>query len=225
MCWLLLPTAPICLGWQTAASGSCDWQNLRTLKKAMADYRFVPFWRADAILLSADGAPLLSCYCESTSPTQLCSAIMNRAAQLPPPTLLSHYCHTSELLHVVCPGLPTSVKVTEENHFHLLFGYCEPNSTASAATLLSYILCPFSRITHAGTIAMQPAQISTAVLTIVNTSRIIQQYVQYLQNWARKRQQRDYYTDEDMDTDVLRSTACGNWEIMVLLGQVHAVER
>ncbi|EMP25645.1 hypothetical protein UY3_17233 [Chelonia mydas] len=81
------------------------------------------------------------------------------------------------------------------------------------------------RITHRGAKAMEPTQISTAVLTIVNTSRIIQQYVQYLQNRARKRQQRDYYTDEDMDTDVPRSTACGDWEIMVLLGQVHAVER
>ncbi|EMP32819.1 hypothetical protein UY3_10029 [Chelonia mydas] len=80
-------------------------------------------------------------------------------------------------------------------------------------------------ITRAGAIAMEPDQISTAVLTIVNTSSIIQQCVQYLQNRARKRRQRDYYTDEDMDTDVLRSTACGNWEIMVLLGQVHAVER
>uniref|UniRef100_A0A8C3H7H8 Uncharacterized protein n=1 Tax=Chrysemys picta bellii TaxID=8478 RepID=A0A8C3H7H8_CHRPI len=35
----------------------------------------------------------------------------------------------------------------------------------------------------------EPAQISTAVLTIINTSRIIQQYVQYLQNRSKKRQQ------------------------------------
>ncbi|CAM5078819.1 unnamed protein product, partial [Eretmochelys imbricata] len=83
--------------------------------------------------------------------------------------------------------------------------------------------CPM--ITHRGAKAMEPTQISTAVLTIVNTSCIIQQYVQYLQNWARKRQLRDYYTDEDMDTDVPRSMTCGDWEIMVLLGQVHAVER
>ncbi|CAM4435498.1 unnamed protein product [Lepidochelys olivacea] len=69
---------------------------------------------------------------------------------------------------------------------------------------------------------MEPDQISAAVLTIVNTSRIIQQYAQYLQNRARKQRQRDYYTDEDMDTDGM---ACGDWEIMVVFGQVHAVER
>ncbi|EMP38911.1 Casein kinase I isoform gamma-1 [Chelonia mydas] len=115
----------------------------------------------------------------------------------------------------------TSVKATEDNHFQLLFGYREPNSTASAATLLSYVSLPFSRITCAGAIAMEPNQISTAVLTIVNTSCIIQQYVQYLQNWVRKCRQHDYYIDEDMDTE---GTACGSWEIMVLLGQVHALE-
>ncbi|EMP37872.1 hypothetical protein UY3_04937 [Chelonia mydas] len=81
-----------------------------------------------------------------------------------------------------------------------------------------------SQITNAGAIAMEPAQMSAAVLTIVNTLRIIQQYVQYLQNRARKRQQRNYDTDEDRDTDVPRNMACGDWEIMVVLGQVHAVE-
>ncbi|XP_048684681.1 uncharacterized protein LOC125626039 [Caretta caretta] len=72
---------------------------------------------------------------------------------------------------------------------------------------------------------MELAQISAEVLTIVNTSCIVQQYVQCLQNRVKKRQQCDRYTDEDMDTDVPRSTACGDWEIMVVLGQVHAVER
>ncbi|XP_077672613.1 uncharacterized protein LOC144264703 [Eretmochelys imbricata] len=71
---------------------------------------------------------------------------------------------------------------------------------------------------------MEPAQISAAVVTIVNTLRIIQQYVQNLQNRARKQQQRDYDSDEDSDTDVPRSTACGDWEIMMALGQVHAME-
>ncbi|KAM9173435.1 uncharacterized protein ACDP82_000542 [Pangshura tecta] len=72
---------------------------------------------------------------------------------------------------------------------------------------------------------MEPAQISAVVLTIVNTSRIIQQYVQYLQNQVRQRQQRDYYTDEDMNTDFPRSMVCDDWEIMVALGLVYAVER
>ncbi|XP_038224457.1 tRNA-specific adenosine deaminase 1 isoform X2 [Dermochelys coriacea] len=61
-------------------------------------------------------------------------------------------------------------------------------------------------ITHAGAIAMEPTQISAAVLTIVNTSHVIQQYVLYLQNQAMKQQQRDYYTDEDMDTDIRKNT-------------------
>ncbi|EMP34223.1 hypothetical protein UY3_08647 [Chelonia mydas] len=87
-----------------------------------------------------------------------------------------------------------------ESHRRQPFSAFEPKSTSSTATLLSYVSHPFSRITRAGAIAMEPAQISAAVLTIVNTSRIIQQYVQYLQNRARKRRQRDYYTDEDMDT-------------------------
>ncbi|XP_048681893.2 UBX domain-containing protein 11 isoform X2 [Caretta caretta] len=125
------------------------------------------------------------------------------------------------MLSVLAPG---SVKATEDNHFLPFFGYRERNSTSSAATLLSYVSCPFSRITRAGAIAMELDQISAAVLTIVNTSHIIHQYVQYLQNRARKQRQRDYGSDEDMDTDVPRSTACGNWEIMVVLGQVHAME-
>ncbi|CAM4440791.1 unnamed protein product [Lepidochelys kempii] len=188
-------------------------------QKAMADNHFAPSWCADAILLSADGAPLLSCYYESTSPTQLCSAIMNRAAQLPLPTLLFRCFQASPCC---LSWAPTSVKATEDNHFPPLFSYREPNSTASAATLLSYILRPLSKIPRAGAIAMEPDQISPAVLTIVNTSCIIQQYVRYLQNWVRKRRQRDYYSDEDTDTDGMAS---GDWEIMVLLGQVHAVER
>ncbi|EMP26905.1 Inhibitor of nuclear factor kappa-B kinase-interacting protein [Chelonia mydas] len=88
-------------------------------------------------------------------------------------------------------------------------------------TLLSYILRPFFRITCAGAIAMEPDQISAAVLTIVNTLRIIQQYVQYLQNWTRKRQQRDYYTEEDMDTEGM---ACGDWEVLVVLGQCEKTQ-
>ncbi|XP_073173702.1 UBX domain-containing protein 11 isoform X3 [Lepidochelys kempii] len=119
---------------------------------------------------------------------------------------------------------PSSVKATEDNHFLPFFGCRERNSTSSAATLLSYVSRPFSRITRAGAIAMELDQISAAVLTIVNTSHIIHQYVQYLQNRARKQRQRDYGSDEDMDTDVPRSTACGNWKIMVVLGQVHAME-
>ncbi|EMP29687.1 hypothetical protein UY3_13193 [Chelonia mydas] len=155
---------------------------------------------------------------------------------LPPPTLLGHRepSSTPSTANSALPLVPrfrasphclswapTSVKATEDNHFLPLFSYREPNSTSSAATLLSYVSRPFSKITRAGAIAMEPTQISAAVLIIVNTSRIIQQYVQSLQNRARKQRQRDYYTDEDMDTD---GTAYGDWEIMVVLAQVHVVE-
>ncbi|EMP40707.1 hypothetical protein UY3_02044 [Chelonia mydas] len=100
---------------------------------------------------------------------------------------------------------------------------CLPDLPGREGTsVISACGAPAARITHAGAIAMEPDQISTAVLTIVNPSHIIQQHVRYLQNRARKLRQRDYYTDEDMDTD---GTACGNREIMVVLGQVHAVER
>ncbi|EMP35659.1 hypothetical protein UY3_07170 [Chelonia mydas] len=65
--------------------------------------------------------------------------------------------------------------------------------------------------------SMEPAQftVTAAVVSIVNTSRII---LEYMQNWAKRRQHKEDF-DEDMDTDVPESTGCGNWDIMAAVGQ------
>ncbi|CAM4708147.1 unnamed protein product [Lepidochelys olivacea] len=42
---------------------------------------------------------------------------------------------------------------------------------------------------------------------------------------ARRRRQRGHVSDQDMDTDFSQSTGPGNVGIMVLMGQVHAVQR
>ncbi|CAM5147600.1 unnamed protein product [Eretmochelys imbricata] len=70
---------------------------------------------------------------------------------------------------------------------------------------------------------MEPVQLTTAVMTIVNTSCIIVQFIQnqHLKNQARKQRQ---CGDEDMNTDFSKTMVPGNLEIMVLLGQVHAME-
>ncbi|EMP40137.1 Putative protein C18orf25 [Chelonia mydas] len=89
---------------------------------------------------------------------------------------------------------------TEDKHFAPFFlGYlCRCHSTAS----------------------MEPAQLTTAVASIVNTSRII---LQYVQNLAERCQHKDN-CDEDMDTDVPQSTGCGSWDIMAAVGLVDTVE-
>ncbi|CAM5146023.1 unnamed protein product [Eretmochelys imbricata] len=58
--------------------------------------------------------------------------------------------------------------------------------------------CP-SRSRHHRTASMEPVQLTTAVMTIVNTSRIIVQFMQnqHLKNQSRRRRQRSY---EDMNT-------------------------
>ncbi|CAM4593079.1 unnamed protein product [Lepidochelys kempii] len=73
---------------------------------------------------------------------------------------------------------------------------------------------------------MEPAQITTAVMSIVNTSRIILQHVQNqnLKKQARRRRHRDDESDEDMDTDFSQSTSPSNLDILVAMGQAHAVE-
>ncbi|EMP27253.1 hypothetical protein UY3_15659 [Chelonia mydas] len=76
------------------------------------------------------------------------------------------------------------------------------------------------------TASMEPAQITAAVMSIVNTSRIILQYVQNqnLQKQARRRWQHGDESDEDMDTDFSESTGPGNLAILVAMGQAHARE-
>ncbi|XP_053892576.1 uncharacterized protein LOC128841534 [Malaclemys terrapin pileata] len=72
---------------------------------------------------------------------------------------------------------------------------------------------------------MELTQLIAAVVSIVNTLRIILQYVQNLQKQARRRRQCNHDSDEDMDTDFSQSTGPGNLDIMVVMGQVHAMER
>ncbi|EMP38164.1 hypothetical protein UY3_04655 [Chelonia mydas] len=54
--------------------------------------------------------------------------------------------------------------------------------------------------------SMDPTQLTTAVVSIVNTSHII---LQYVHNLAKRRQHEDD-CEEDMDTDVPESMDCGN---------------
>ncbi|EMP39986.1 hypothetical protein UY3_02784 [Chelonia mydas] len=71
---------------------------------------------------------------------------------------------------------------------------------------------------------MEAIQLTAAVMTIVNTSRIIVQFMQnqHLKNQARRRQK---HSDENMNTDFSKIAVPSNLEIMVLLGQAHAMER
>ncbi|CAM5075196.1 unnamed protein product [Natator depressus] len=76
---------------------------------------------------------------------------------------------------------------------------------------------------------MEAAQLTLAIRSTLNTTRIIQQYMQH-QNLAeryqtRRRHQRGHVSDQDMDTDFSQSMGPANAYIMVLMGQVHAVER
>ncbi|EMP35015.1 Coiled-coil domain-containing protein 90B [Chelonia mydas] len=70
------------------------------------------------------------------------------------------------------------------------------------------------------TASMEPTQLTAAVMSIVNTSRII---LEYEQNRAKRRQHEDD-CEEDMDTDVPESMGCGNWDIIVAVGLVDTVE-
>ncbi|EMP41156.1 hypothetical protein UY3_01574 [Chelonia mydas] len=70
------------------------------------------------------------------------------------------------------------------------------------------------------TASMEPAQLTAAVVSIVNISRIILEYVQHL----AKRHQHEDDCEEDMDIDIPESTGCGNWDIMAAVGLVDTVE-
>ncbi|CAM5168244.1 unnamed protein product [Eretmochelys imbricata] len=78
------------------------------------------------------------------------------------------------------------------------------------------------------TASMEPAQITLTIRSTLNTTRIIQQYMQHRnlakRNWASRQRQRGDVSDEDMDTDFSQSMGPGNMGIMVLMGQVHEVE-
>ncbi|XP_065446506.1 uncharacterized protein LOC135982650 [Chrysemys picta bellii] len=78
------------------------------------------------------------------------------------------------------------------------------------------------------TASMEPAQLKSAVMNIVNTSRIIMQFMlnQDLNTQVRRRRlrQRGDENDEDMDTEFSQTAGPGALEIMLLMGQVIAVE-
>ncbi|CAM4719089.1 unnamed protein product [Lepidochelys kempii] len=76
---------------------------------------------------------------------------------------------------------------------------------------------------------MEATQLALAIRSTLNTTRIIQQYMQH-QNLAeryraRRQCQCGHVSDQDMDTDFSESMGPANACIMVLMGQVHAVER
>ncbi|CAM4581506.1 unnamed protein product [Caretta caretta] len=75
---------------------------------------------------------------------------------------------------------------------------------------------------------MEAAQFTLAFRSTLNTTRIIQQYMQHRnlaeQYRARRRRQRGHVSDQDMDTDFSEIMGPANACIMVLMGQVHAVE-
>ncbi|XP_065435678.1 uncharacterized protein LOC135978883 [Chrysemys picta bellii] len=83
------------------------------------------------------------------------------------------------------------------------------------------------------TASMEPAQLKTAVMNIVNTSRIIVQFMlnQDQKNEARRRRRQlrsdesDEDIDMDMDTDFSQTAGPGTLEIMLLMGQVLSVGR
>ncbi|EMP31980.1 hypothetical protein UY3_10904 [Chelonia mydas] len=181
--------------------------------KATADNRFVPFFRAGTILLSADGAVgLLTVVIEPPLPLPLCSP-GGLAGPLPlqlySGALVSPYHGKRAARSAVVSWQQTVQYVCKTGH---------PN-TASPATLLS--------CRRHTTASLEPAQITTAVMRTVNTSHIIMQYMQNqnLQKQVRRRWQCGDKSDEDMDTDFSQSTSPGNMAILVAMGQAHAVER
>uniref|UniRef100_A0A8C3F3E8 DDE Tnp4 domain-containing protein n=1 Tax=Chrysemys picta bellii TaxID=8478 RepID=A0A8C3F3E8_CHRPI len=80
---------------------------------------------------------------------------------------------------------------------------------------------------------MEPAQITAAIMNTVNTTRIVLEYMQSQdmpkqnQDQPRRRLQLGDESNEemDMDIDLSQGTGPSNVQIMVLLWQVHAVER
>ncbi|XP_050824312.1 uncharacterized protein LOC127058370 [Gopherus flavomarginatus] len=75
---------------------------------------------------------------------------------------------------------------------------------------------------------MEPAQLKTAVMNIVNTSRILVQFMlnQDLKNQVRRRRlwQCGNESNEDIDTEYSQTAGPSTLEIMLLMGQVIAVE-
>nr|XP_048709086.1 uncharacterized protein LOC125637998 isoform X2 [Caretta caretta] len=97
--------------------------------------------------------------------------------------------------------IPLSVKATADHRFASFFlGYpCRHHTMAS----------------------MEPAQLTAVVVSIVNTSPMI---LEYVQDRAKRRQHEDD-CDEVMDTHIPESMGCGNWDIMAAVRLVDTVGR
>ncbi|XP_074813136.1 exonuclease 3'-5' domain-containing protein 2 isoform X1 [Natator depressus] len=96
-------------------------------------------------------------------------------------------------------------------------------------SLMKISICLLRRRRHsAGN--MEPAHITVAIMSTINTAHIFQQdmqnhNLQEKQNQARRRQlQHSDKSEEDMDTDFSQSTGPCNVYIMVSIGQVHGME-
>ncbi|EMP38180.1 SH3 and cysteine-rich domain-containing protein [Chelonia mydas] len=175
-------------------SDAIPWQACSPLSSAAA----VVSW----VLLAADGAVgLQTIIIERLFLLPLCSLALaaDSAVRLQTIVIERRNATASAATLLSCSGSRRCSRAA--NHRH--------RTTASAATLLS--------CRHHSTASMEPAQITAAVMSTVNTSRIILQHVQdqNLQKQVRRRQQRSDESDEDMDTDFSQSTGPGNLDIMV----------
>ncbi|EMP29787.1 hypothetical protein UY3_13090 [Chelonia mydas] len=124
-------------------------------------------------------------------------------------------------------GLEQRTAAIGSHHWpNLRRGRHSPGLFRTTLSALSYPVlyqpCLFLSRRHTMAI-MEPVQltITAAVVSIVNTSRII---LEYMRNRAKRRQHKEAF-DEDMDTDIPESTGCGNWDIMAAVGLVDTVER
>uniref|UniRef100_A0A8C4WRI3 Putative nuclease HARBI1 n=1 Tax=Gopherus evgoodei TaxID=1825980 RepID=A0A8C4WRI3_9SAUR len=80
------------------------------------------------------------------------------------------------------------------------------------------------------TASMDPAQINTAIVDVVNTSHVLVQSVlnRDLESQARRRRrlgQRSDESDEDMDIELSQTAGPCSLEILLVMGQVLAIER
>ncbi|EMP25874.1 hypothetical protein UY3_17047 [Chelonia mydas] len=135
--------------------------------KATANNRFAAFFCESAILVSADGAVgLLTVVIEPPLPLPLCSPALVSIANFSMLSLMGSHFRCNSALLVVSQGRfrCNSARLVLSHH-----------NTASVQP--AQLLCPGSRRRHT-TASMEPTQITLAVMSIVNTSRIIMQYMQ-----------------------------------------------
>ncbi|KAG6935943.1 hypothetical protein G0U57_013716 [Chelydra serpentina] len=72
---------------------------------------------------------------------------------------------------------------------------------------------------------MEPGEIISAVMAVVNTLHIIVRFIQNRNLRNQESSQRSEESDEDMDTDLCQRMGPRKLDILVAMGQAHAVER